>query len=218
MCKWASFHLHGLKLWPTGTHPHPIPPVPFPGMLVHPCQSQTPRCHPRPCLPPIWNCISMRFKISPITGFPITSLGIPHHYFPYFPLAAPANTLISLPLQQMKATVLSESSYFINFHCKQKMNFPSKLLVFLPQKIMSTPSNYSKTLNAYKGTIILNPYFKIVHGERLKTISTLAQWWNVINSSAGNVQAFKLWQIFSHYFQSMPVEFCTTDIEALEAA
>jgi hypothetical protein len=45
---------------------------------------------------------------------PITSFGLPHPYFPFSSLAATANTLTSLHLQLMKATVLAESSiYFI---------------------------------------------------------------------------------------------------------
>ena len=35
---------------------------------------------------------------------------------PILPLAAPANTLVSLPIQLMKATVLTESSEYIHFH------------------------------------------------------------------------------------------------------
>jgi hypothetical protein len=35
-----------------------------------------------------------------------------HVLLPFFPLAAPANTLVSLLLQLMKATVLAESSIF----------------------------------------------------------------------------------------------------------
>ena len=44
------------------------------------------------------------------------STGLPHPFFPVSLLAAPGNTLVSLPLQLMKATLLTESSYFINFH------------------------------------------------------------------------------------------------------
>ena len=41
----------------------------------------------------------------------ITSPVLPHPYFPFSPLVAPANTGVSLPLQLMKATVLAESYY-----------------------------------------------------------------------------------------------------------
>ena len=40
----------------------------------------------------------------------------PHSAFPFFPLAAPANTLVSLPLHLTKATVLAEISEYIHFH------------------------------------------------------------------------------------------------------
>jgi len=58
-------------------------------------------------------------EILPIPRYqhPITSPDLPHPYFPFSPLAAPANTGVSLPLQLMKATVLAESynisSFFI---------------------------------------------------------------------------------------------------------
>ena len=44
----------------------------------------------------------------------IALLGLPHTLLPVSPLAAPANTLVSLPLQLMKATVLAESS--LSYH------------------------------------------------------------------------------------------------------
>ena len=40
----------------------------------------------------------------------VTSLGLPYPYFPFSALAAPANTLVSLLLQLMQATVLAEKS------------------------------------------------------------------------------------------------------------
>ena len=86
-CKWTPVHFHGRELWPIGTHPYLIPSDPFPGMLVCPCHSQTPRCHPCPCLPPIWNSTSTRFKILLIPRYqhPISSLSLPHPYFPFPP-------------------------------------------------------------------------------------------------------------------------------------
>ena len=33
-CSLNVLHLHGHELWPTDTHAYPIPPAPFPGMLV----------------------------------------------------------------------------------------------------------------------------------------------------------------------------------------
>ena len=56
----------------------------------------------------------MLMQAIPWYQHPITSLDLPHPYFPFFPLAAPANTGVSLPLQLMKATVLAES-YNISF-------------------------------------------------------------------------------------------------------
>ena len=55
--------------------------------------------------------ISTGFEILPIPRYqhPITSPDLPHPYFQFSPLAAPANTGVSLPLQLMKATVLAES-------------------------------------------------------------------------------------------------------------
>ena len=41
----------------------------------------------------------------------------PPPLLPTSPLAAPANILVSLLLQLMKATVLAESSEYIHFHC-----------------------------------------------------------------------------------------------------
>ena len=87
-CKWAPlFHLHGHELWPTDTHPHPIPSAPFSGMLVHPYHSQTPRYHSQLYLLPIWNGISTCTSILTVSRYqhPITSLGFPHPYFPFFP-------------------------------------------------------------------------------------------------------------------------------------
>ena len=40
---------------------------------------------------------------------------LPHPYFLFFPSRAPANTLVSLHLQLMKATVLAESIWFYLF-------------------------------------------------------------------------------------------------------
>ena len=50
-------------------------------------------------------------KKNGIPGYqhPLAPLGPPHPYFPFSPLAAPANTWVSLPLQLMKATVRAES-------------------------------------------------------------------------------------------------------------
>ena len=78
-CKWAPFHLHGHELWPTGTHPHAIPPAHFPGMLVRPHHTQTSWYYPRPRPPPTWNGVSTSFKIPPIPGYqyPMTSLDLP---------------------------------------------------------------------------------------------------------------------------------------------
>ena len=104
----------GHELWPTGTHPHPIPSAPFSGMLVHLCHSQTPWCHPQPCQLAIWNGISTCISIPTVSCYQhmVIPLGLPHPYFPFPSLAAPANTLVSLQL--IKATVLAESSlYFI---------------------------------------------------------------------------------------------------------
>ena len=55
-------------------------------------------------------------EIQPIPRYqhPITSLDLPHPYFPFSPLAAPANTGVSLPLQLMKVTVLAESYYILS--------------------------------------------------------------------------------------------------------
>jgi hypothetical protein len=70
----------------------------------------------QPCLPPIWNGVSTGFEIPPIPRYqhPITSPDLPYPYFPFSPLAAPANTGASLPLQLMKATVLAESYHILS--------------------------------------------------------------------------------------------------------
>ena len=101
------------ELWPTSTHPHPIPPAHFPGMLVHPCHSQTPRCHPRPHPPPTWNSISTGFKISPIPRYqhPIASFSLPHPYFAFF---SPSGTCEHLGDQSHRAGW--KLQYFIYFH------------------------------------------------------------------------------------------------------
>ena len=45
----------------------------------------------------------------------LTSLGLPHPYFPSLsPLASPADTLVSLLLQLKKATMLGESSFIFS--------------------------------------------------------------------------------------------------------
>ena len=64
---------------------------------------------------------------------PRTSPDRPPPYFP-FPLAAPANTEVSLPLQLMKATVPAESyillSFFIVICTLQRCQLPLSFLLF----------------------------------------------------------------------------------------
>ena len=59
--------------------------------------------------------LSLNFANSSVSTF-YSLTWPPHPFFSFPPLAAPANTLVSLLLQLMKGTVLAESSYFINFH------------------------------------------------------------------------------------------------------
>jgi len=63
-----------------------------------------------------------------------------------------------------------------------------------------------------------NAYFKVIHGERLQTVTTLAQWTDIVYPSIWDIQTLKLWEILSNNLQSMPVEFRTADIQALQTA
>ena len=60
--------------------------------------------------------LSTGFEIPPIPRYqhPITSTGLPHPYIQFLPLAAPANTGVSLPFQLMTATVLAEKYYILS--------------------------------------------------------------------------------------------------------
>ena len=112
-CKWAPVHLHGRELWPTGTHPHLIPTVLFPGIwsvsVIQRLQNATPTMSAANM-----NGISTSTSILTVSWYqhPITSLSLPH---PHFPLVAPPNIMVSLLLQPMKATVLTESSQSLCF-------------------------------------------------------------------------------------------------------
>jgi len=63
-----------------------------------------------------------------------------------------------------------------------------------------------------------NAYFKVIHGERLQTVTTLAQWSNIVYPTIWDIQTLKLWEILSNNLKSMPVEFRTADIQALQTA
>ena len=139
--------MQGHELWPTGTHLHPVPAALFPGMLVPPCHSQTPGCHPRPRPLITRNSISTRFKNPPISRYqrPIASLGLSHPYFQFSALVANANTWVSLPLQLMKATVLTESYNYLS--------------IFI---VMSTPAVYWQWQGRYRSLSFLLTCFLYV--------------------------------------------------------
>ena len=103
------------ELWPTSTHPHPISSAPFPGMLVWLCHLQTSRM-----LLPTMSAANLKQHINlyfnPNSVLVSTSDNLtrpPPPILPFYPLAAPANTLVSLHLQLMKGIMLAESSIFL---------------------------------------------------------------------------------------------------------
>ena len=100
------------KLRPTSTYAHPIPSAHFPGMLVHACHSQTPWCHPDH----VCRQFEMAYQLvhQARDSLPVSTsdnlIWSSPLLLPFLPLAPPANTLVSLCLQLIKATVLTECS------------------------------------------------------------------------------------------------------------
>ena len=109
-CKWALVHFHCRELWPTSTHQLPFQEC-WSVCVIHKLLDVTSDhvCHQLET--------TYQLVIPTVSQYhiPVTSLILPCLYFPFSPLATPANTLVSLLLQLMKATVLAESSilYFI---------------------------------------------------------------------------------------------------------
>ena len=71
------------ELW-TKAHPYQTIPAPFPGMLVCPCQTQTPWHHPKSCLLPIWDSIPAFPSIHTVSWhkYPLEFNPFPLPYYP----------------------------------------------------------------------------------------------------------------------------------------
>ena len=109
-------HHHGIEPRPTSCYPHSIPPDPFPRMLVCQCHTQTTRLHPRPHLPPIWNCLPTCPAVltHPRSQHPLT-INPPNSTFA--PAALNSFDSVSCILLLRKATVIWAKVYIsVSFH------------------------------------------------------------------------------------------------------